>query len=557
MRELEQEGRVGTVRDALQLPNTRRIELGWGLSVMGELAGTVALVVYAFGAGGAALVAVYAASRTVGGMSVTLILVGVTNRLRRDHLLRWLTGSRALLLGGAALLAALHQSVAAVIALAAISSALAGTYRPLQAAVLPWLVRTPAELSAANAVAAVLENFGSLLGPLLAGLLLAVATPAVSMMMAAGCIVGATVAVLAFTVPDTPTLTMRTPTDAVRDIRDGIARFVRLAPPGGVAILLFAQTFVRGALLVLIAVLAVHVLALGGSTVGWLSAALGAGGLLGGTVAAVAVRSNRLGRSFITGLALWGLPLALLALLTTPIVTYLAFVVVGFGNAVEDVGAFTLVTWLAGPRAAAKVLGALEFVALAGLGLGSAMAPLLLRAMGVRATLALLGGGLAGLALSHTGRFTRLDRAMPTPGPEVALLRSLPMFSPLPLAVTDLLATEIEPRQFPAGAVVMREGEAGDHFHLIIAGSAAVTVRGMPRPPLRRGDCFGEIALLRDIPRTATVTADQPLHTVALGRQEFLTAVTGNGMSMAAAEALAAQRLSADAGDRGDRTARA
>jgi hypothetical protein len=79
---------VGTVRDALRLPDMRRIELGHGLSITGELAGTVALVVYAFGAGGAALVAVYAASRTVAGMAVTLVLTGVTNQLRRDRLLR-------------------------------------------------------------------------------------------------------------------------------------------------------------------------------------------------------------------------------------------------------------------------------------------------------------------------------------------------------------------------------------------------------------------------------------------------------------------------------------
>src|SRR5262249_56768677 len=80
----------------------RRIELGYGLSITGELAGTVALVVYALGAGGAALVAAYAAARTVTGMGVALVLTGLTNRLRRDRLLRWGTGIRMLLLAGAA-----------------------------------------------------------------------------------------------------------------------------------------------------------------------------------------------------------------------------------------------------------------------------------------------------------------------------------------------------------------------------------------------------------------------------------------------------------------------
>jgi hypothetical protein len=543
---------VGTVRDALQLPEMRRIELGYGMSITGELAGTVALVVYALGTGGAALVAAYAASRTVAGMAVALVLTGITSRLRRDRLLRWSTGIRMVFLAVAALLAVFGQPPAAVIAAGAASSALAGTYRPLQAAVLPWLVRTPAELAASNAVTAVMENFGALIGPLLAGVLLAVAAPAAAMAVAAGSLAVATVSLLRLTVPDTPKRAGRGAGPVVRDVTSGLAEFWRMAPPGGVAILAFAQTLLRGALVVLIAVLAVHVLGLGGSAVGWLTAAFGAGGLAGGAVAAGAVRVTRLGRSFITGMLLWGLPLAFLALTPTAAFAYLALVVVGVGNAVVDVAFFTMATRLAGPRTAGKVLGALEFVALAGLATGSILTPPLLHVLGVRGTLALLGGGLAGLALAYAVRFRRLDRAMPVPGPETGLLRKLAMFAPLPLAVTDLLAAELEPRQFPAGAVVMREGEAGDHFYLIVDGAAAVSVQGAPRPSLQRGDCFGEIALLRDIPRTATVTAEQPLRTLALGREEFLIAVTGNSTSKMAADALAAQRLSTDPPDSSD-----
>ena len=185
-------------------------------------------------------------------------------------------------------------------------------------------------------------------------------------------------------------------------------------------------------------------------------------------------------------------PWPILALGPAAALAYLALVVVGIGNAVVDVACFTLVTRLAGPRTAGKVLGALEFVALAGLATGSILTPLLLHAFGVRGTLALLGGGLAGLALAHAVRFRRLDRAMPAPGPEAGLLRNLPMFAPLPLAVTELLAAEIEPRQFPAGAVVMREGEPGDHFYLIVEGSAAVSVQARPGHPFT-----GEIASAR------------------------------------------------------------
>src|SRR6516162_2522063 len=194
---------MGTVRDALQLPDMRRIELSYGLSITGELAGTVALVVYAVNAGGAGLVAAYAASRTLAGMGVALVLTGVTGRLRRDRLLSWITGVRMILL------AASGQPPVAVIAAGAASSALAGTFRPLQAAVLPWLVRTPAELAASNAVTAVMENSGALAGPLLAGGLLAVAAPAAAMAAAAGALAAATVSLLRLTVPNTPELSGR------------------------------------------------------------------------------------------------------------------------------------------------------------------------------------------------------------------------------------------------------------------------------------------------------------------------------------------------------------
>ena len=161
--------RVRATYEVLRLPDVRRIELGWGASVIGELAGQVTLVVYAFDAGGAVLVALYVASRTLLSMAVTLGITGVSGKVQPGSLLRPITWLRAVFLALAALTAALHGAPAAVIALAAASSSLAGTYRPLQAAILPWLVRTPAELTSSNAIAAMLENSGALAGPLLAG----------------------------------------------------------------------------------------------------------------------------------------------------------------------------------------------------------------------------------------------------------------------------------------------------------------------------------------------------------------------------------------------------
>jgi MFS family permease len=531
-----------------RVPDVRRIELGWGASVIGELAGQVTLVVYAFDAGGAVLVAAYAASRTVVSMVATFGLAGVSGRVRPGVLLRRVTWLRAALLALAALAAALHGAPVAVIALAAASSSLAGTYRPLQVAILPWLVRTPAELTSANAVAAVMENGGALTGPLLAGGLLLLAAPSVPMAVAAGFLALAALVLTRLTVPDIPRLAAQGAAQVVRDAARGLAELARVAPPAGVAMFMFAQTFVRGALVVLIAVLAVKTLLLGQSAVGWLTAAIGAGGLVGGAAAARFVHVTRLGRAFVVGLLLWGLPLVWLAATPGAVVAYLALVVVGIGNAIEDVGVFTLIARSASPRSGGRVLGAGEFTIQAGLGAGAVAAPVLLHVLGVRGTLALLGGGLTLLTLAHVRRFVRLDAFLPPPGQEVELLRRLAMFARLPLAVIELLATELVPHEFPAGTVAIREGDAGDLFYLVVAGSAAVSVQGNPRSPLGPGDCFGEIALLRDIPRTATVVADSPLRTLALDRESFLVAVAANTGTRAAADALAAERLAADSG---------
>jgi hypothetical protein len=540
-----QPDRRAVIREALRSPDVRRIELGWGLSVVGEFASTVAIVVFAYAAGGAGLIAVYGLFRMLAGVTVALAIAGIGDRVRGEALLRASTALKAILLTLAAVTAAIDGPALGVVALAAGSSGLEGAYRPLQASTLPWLVRTPAELTAANVVASMMESSGALVGPVLAGVLLALADPTVTIALAATFFGFAWLSLRQLTVASRGPSASRS-TRVLHDMVTGVKALMRLAPPGGVTILVFAQTFVRGAVTVLIAVLAVDVLVLGEQGVGWLNAALGVGGLVGGVVAGAVIRVTRLGRSFIAGLLLWGMPLVLLSLVMEPVVAYLAFVAIGIGNAVEDVGGFTLLTRLLSPRMTARVLGVVELAALGGIGLGSVAAPTLLDAFDMRGTLALLGLGLTGLTIAHARRFARIDRTMPQPGKEVDLLRGLPMFAPLPLAVIELLSTELRPDRFAPGTVVMREGDPGEEFHIIASGSAAVTVRGMPRPPLGPGGCFGEIALLRDVPRTATITAIEELHTLALGREEFLAAVTGNTASSLAAESLVTQRLGQD-----------
>ena len=538
--------RWAALRDVLRLAEVRRLQLGYGLSLIGEFVSTIALFVFAFDAGGATLVAIYGAARTLPGGLVTPVLLALTDRVSADRLLRATTGARALLIGLAAACAAVGVSPGLVIALAAAAGSLTAIFRPVLATMVPWLARTPAELTAANVAATMSENGAALVGPALAGAALAILKPPAAMAIAAGFLGVALLVLWRLQVPRHAQSARRSAARGVlRDVAAGAAALARIARPAGFVVLAFAQTFVRGALLVLLVVIALDVLALGHGSVGWLNAAIGAGGLIGGVLAAWQAHLTRLGRCFVVGLLLWSVPLVVLGAFPSAVVAYLALLVVGAGNAVEDTGMFTLLPRLLGSRDAAPAMGALELVVFAGLGAGSLAAPAISSWLSPTGALIAIGAALAIITLAYAPRFVQIDRATVMPGPEIELLRGLEMFAPLPVATVDQLATVLEPHEYRPGEVVMREGAIGDRFHLILAGRADVTQDGKSLRNLERGDCFGEIALLRDVPRTATVTATEALHTVALSRADFLTAITGNRVSSRAAEQLADQRLAA------------
>jgi hypothetical protein len=533
------------MRDVLAIPQVRRLELGWAGSVVGETAGAIAVAVYAFGQGGATLVGVYGVARTLPAAVLAPVIMGLADRFRREVLLRLATGFRAVLLGAAAAGVAAHAPAGAVIALAAGSSMLAGTYRPLLVAILPWVVSSPAELGAVNVLASSMENSGALAGPVAAAALLAVASPTLAVGVAAAFLACSALLVWQIRLYEHPDAG-HARSNPLGNVVRGMAAMAKVARPGGMMLLLFVQTFVRGALSVLLVVLALKVFRAGEAAVGWLYAAMGAGGLAGAMIAAKVVRASRLGRTFVVGLLLWGLPLALLAPKPTLVGCLVALGVIGVGNAIQDVSGGTLSPRLFQAGALEGVLGAEELIVFAGNGAGAAAAVPLIALAGPGGTLAVLGAAMIVLPVAYAWRFIQIDRTPLESGPRTELIRGVPVFAPLPLAVVDLLATRLSPREYPEGTVVMREGERGDDYQLIVSGTADVTVRGTPRRTLSAGDAFGEIALLRDVPRTATVTAAEPLQTLALQREDFLAAVTGHATSAATAADLVTRTLQAD-----------
>jgi MFS family permease len=297
-----------------------------------------------------------------------------------------------------------------------------------------------------------------------------------------------------------------------------------------------AQTFARGVLNVITVVVAIDLFSLGASGVGWLGAVLGVGGVLGGPLAITFVHGRRVARCFAGGVAAWGVPFILLAFAHAPLWPYLAFGIIGVANVFDDVGVYSSLQQVIPPRLMGRALGVRRGVLLLSMGLGSAVTPLLIRAWGARGTLVATGVLLVVVAAVFWPSLAHIDSKIAVPGPDVALLRQVPFFRPLPFAAIEHLATELRSATYESGDVVVREGEPGERFYMIVRGRARASKDDQLLNEVAAPGSFGEIALLRRIPRVVTITATSRLETRILDREEFLAAVTGNPESVDSAD---------------------
>jgi MFS family permease len=308
-----------------------------------------------------------------------------------------------------------------------------------------------------------------------------------------------------------------------------------------------AQTFVDGLLGVLIAVVALDYLAGGPATVGWLNAASGIGGLLGAGIAGVLVGRGRLAADFGIGVLLFGFPLALIATSKSEGLALLLLAAIGVGNTLADVSGMTLLQRATPGAVVGRVFGVLESLLLLTVALGAAVAPALVSALGTRGALVAAGLLLPALVLPSFGVLRRIDREAALPLHDIELLRRVPFFASLPEPALERLAQSAEHSEFQAGETVVTQGDSGNRFYVVEDGELAVEIDGKNVATLREGDYFGEIALLRDVPRTATVRARSDSSLLALDRADFLNAVTGYAPSLSSAEAVVGLRLAARA----------
>jgi MFS family permease len=525
-------------------PNLRRLEVAWAWSIVGHWAYLIAVSVYAYDVGGEAAVGLIFALRLIPAAFFAPFAGVLADRYPRERVLLVSTLVRMLLVAAAAV-AVLFDAEPALVYALAVAAAIAQTpVRSAQAALTPSLARTPAELTGANAVASTIESLAVFVGPAVAGVLLAVTSTEVVFGVNA-----AMLAVTALTVLriDAPKATRPPELEASTIASEALAGFRTIGRHPSLRILiglLTAQTLVAGALQVYIVVTAFELVDRGEAGVGYLNAAEGVGALLGGIFALSLTGARRLSPAFALGVVGWGAPLIVLGIRHEFALALVLMAIVGVGNSFVDVAGFTLVQRAVADDVLARVFGVIQFSWLLSLGVGALLAPPLVDAVGIETALIVTGASLVVLVALFFPKLSRIDSEATAPSSdELRVLASVPIFSPLPGASLEHLAGRLVPLRLEPGAVIVREGDPGDRFYIVAEGTVEVSSEGFPLSELSAGGYFGEIALIRDVPRTATVVAKTPVVLYALDREDFLAAVTSHAPSEEAAEEVVSARL--------------
>ncbi len=543
-----------SLRDVFRNPGLKRIELAWAGSIIGDWAYATAFSVYAYQHGGPTAVGVVAVVRYVLRALVTPFSSMLGDRYPRRLVMIGSDTTAALIIALAAILIASDANRFAVYALAVLGSLAVSPFRPAQASYLPQLANNVEELSAANVASSTIESLGFLCGPAIAGLLLAFASMSTVYIFDAATFAWSALLVLGIrrsmvNAPEPapqPTADTDTPDEpSAGFLAEATAGFRVILGNRDLRILagLFcAQTVVAGASVVFGVSIALGLLGLSRSGLGYLNATLGIGGLVGGLVALVLVQRGRLARDFGVGVFLWSAPLLLVAAWPTVTAAVIMMVLLGLANSIVDINGFTIIQRITPEETMSRVFGALESAFIGGMAIGALLMPLLISTAGLRWGLVIVGATVASIVLASPAALRRIDTVALVP-PGLELLRSVSLLSPLPEPILDRLARALTRSEFAEGDVVIREGEQGDLFYVVESGGLTVSKQGRFVASLGPGDYVGEIALLRDVPRTATVTATAPTVLQALDRQHFLPAVTGQDEFTDAADTAITARL--------------
>ena len=510
-----------------------------------EYATWVAVLLYAYETTGPGSVGLVAVVMLVPAALVAPAAASLGDRYPRERVLTagYLGYGVGLAMTAAVMVAGLPALV--VYPVAALGGAALVVARPTQSALLPGLCQTPDELTSANGAAGIVEGTGIILGPLVAAAILTQAGPAAVVAVFAVIVLGGAALASRLRAHPAPDLLPLVEPDAPSSgaPADGMIpgmRVVLTDPDARLVVgLMSARMLMIGAADVLFVLMAIELLGMGEPGVGLLNAALGAGMIAGGATAFVLVGRGRLASVAAAGACLWGLTLGLSGWLASPLAAGVLIIAGGAGLAIVDVAGRTILQRSVRDGVLAGVFGIQEGLAMAALAVGSLLVPALTAVLGLTGAILVTAGLLplmVGLAWSH---LVALDARTPVPAQALGLLRRVALFEPLPAPNLEAIARRVTWLSVDPGTVLIREGDVGDHFYVLASGAVTVHRQGRHLRDLTQpGDGFGEIALLRNVPRTATVTASVDSVLVALDRRAFLAAVTGNPNALARADSM-------------------
>jgi len=520
-------------------PGLRRIELAFLGSILGIYANVVAVSIYAFHHGGATAVGLVMFARMGAAAISAPFMAGFADRHDQRRVMLATDLVRVGTLAATAAAAAAGVP-AGVYGLAILTSIVSTAFRPAEASLIPRLAGTPEELTAANVTSSTFDSVGAFAGPAAGALLYAVGGATLAFVA-----VSVTYLWSALFVARIPTVEQPRPVAHAHEEAGGIAagfRAVRSEPRLRIVIGLYsAQTLVAGAYSVLVVVVALELLDLGNAGVGFLQAATGVGAVVGALVALALVGRRRTAANFGLGLACFGAPLLALAALPRTWAAVVALGLLGIGNSVVDISAVTLIQRTASPAVSGRVFGLVEAAAVGGLGVGSVLTPVLLHLAGVRWTLATAGAILPLLSLVMRRALVSIDAGAVVPDDQLDAIATVPFLDVLPLQRKEALASALQRVELQGGTTLFSAGDPGDRLYILSRGTIEIDLPTGPK--VETAPAFvGEIALLRNVPRTATVRVVADSTFWSLDGEHFLDAVTGHSRSRSSADALIASR---------------
>lgn len=531
----------------------RRVLPAFFLFTAAEYGTWVAILLFAYERTGPVSVGIVALIQLLPSALVAPAASSLGDRYPRERVLALGYAGMAVALALIGLSMAAGVPAPVVYAIAAITGCTMIIPRPAQSSLLPSLAITPDELTAANAASGLMEGAGILAGPLAAAAILSVSDPSGVFLAAALAVVVAVA--LTVGLRSSGGLAALSDDSLVTDGPDqdpgtadgsplaGLRAVLADADARLVVGLLTARNVMVGAADILFVLLALDLLRIGEPGAAVLSGALGAGAMLGGLATFAVIGRSRLAAFAALGALAWGLALAVLGLSAAAWSAPWLVIVGGSGLAVVDIVGRTLLQRAIRDEVLSRVFGLQEGLAMAGLAVGSLLVPALVQLAGLVGAVVAIAALLPALVGLSWTRLARLDRRIVVPVREIALLRRTTLFRPLPGPQLEAVARRAVWFTVPAGTAIIREGEPGDRFYVLAAGSLSVEREGRHLRDLDAvGEGIGEIALLEGVPRTATVTATADSTLLAIDRATFLLAITGHPDAFAAAQRQVAAR---------------